>query len=215
MKKNTKWIIVTLVLVFVVGGAYILYDKLSDKIPDVGIIGSDDGPITVITPDETTEKKPEETTENSQAVTEENVTKSNYSPAPDFTVVDENGKEVKLSDYRGKPVVINFWTTWCYYCKEEMPDFNEAFKENTDIQFLMINVTDNVSETIEGGKKFKEDGGYDFPIFFDTTSQASFAYGVTGFPSTYFIDKNGNLVSKQIGMISADLLKEKLSMITE
>ena len=69
--------------------------------------------------------------------------------APDFYVYDEKGEKVDFSEFIGKPVIINFWTTWCPYCVDEMADFNEAYlKYKDDVHFLMVNQTDGVRETI-------------------------------------------------------------------
>ena len=75
--------------------------------------------------------------------------------APDFTVYDLEGNPHKLSDFRGKPVILNFWATWCGYCKMEMPDFNEKYQEyGEDVHFLMVNVTDGNQETMETASAF-------------------------------------------------------------
>ncbi len=135
--------------------------------------------------------------------------------APDFTVFDESGNEVNLSDYFGKPIVLNFWASWCYYCKEEMPDFNKAYHDVPDVYFLMINVTDGVQETQSSAKNFIEAAGYDFPVFYDTELNAASTYGAYGLPMTIFIDKNGNLVTYANGMLSAENLKKGIDLIKE
>ncbi len=135
--------------------------------------------------------------------------------APDFTVVDADGNEVKLSDFFGKPIVLNFWASWCYYCKEEMPDFDEAYKNNPDITFLMVNVTDGRSETMESAQKYVKDAGYSFPVYYDTKLDAASTYGASGLPMTVFIDAEGNLVTYAAGMLSADNLALGISMIVE
>jgi len=133
--------------------------------------------------------------------------------APDFTVLDNDGNEVRLSDYYGKPVVLNFWATWCYYCKVEMPDFNRAYAEYPDVQFLMVNATDGVNETVESAKAYVSEEGYDFEIFFDTDYDAINSYGVTGFPTTFFIDEKGDLVTYSRGMIDYETLISGIEMI--
>lgn len=135
--------------------------------------------------------------------------------APDFTVLDEDGNEVRLSDYRGKPVVLNFWATWCGYCKMEMPDFDTAYAKYPDVQFLMVNVTDGVNETVEKAKAYVETEGFSFDIFFDVKMEAVGRYGVTGYPTTFFIDKDGNAVAMQSGMLKLDILEKGIAMITK
>ncbi|MBQ8311568.1 MAG: TlpA family protein disulfide reductase [Clostridia bacterium] len=135
--------------------------------------------------------------------------------APDFTVLDGNGNEVQLSDFLGQPVVLNFWATWCYYCKVEMPDFDRAYAEYPEVQFLMVNATDGVEETVESAKKYVADEGYAFDIFFDTAFDAINAYGISGFPTTFFIDANGDVVTYRKGMINYETLVSGIGMITE
>ena len=135
--------------------------------------------------------------------------------APDFTVLDYNGNEVNLSDFAGKPIVLNFWATWCYYCKAEMADFNKAYANYPNVQFLMVNATDGERETVASAKKYVEQNGYDFDVFFDVNGDAVNTYGITGFPTTYFIDKDGNLIARGVGMLDYETLEQGIGMITE
>ena len=103
---------------------------------------------------------------------------SQRTPAPDFTVYDGEGNEVHLSDYAGKPVVLNFWSSRCGPCQTEMPDFHEAYLElGQDLHFLMVNVTDGSWDTEESASSFLEEEGYTFPALYDTDSSATGAYG--------------------------------------
>ena len=129
--------------------------------------------------------------------------------APDFTVIDMDGNEVKLSSFAGKPIVINFWATWCGYCKQEMPDFQALYEKYPDIQFVMVNANDTVSN----GKSYISQSGYTFPVFFDTTGEATTAYGVNAFPYTFFINASGELVVYGRGMLSYESIEEGISMI--
>jgi len=131
--------------------------------------------------------------------------------APDFTVLDVDSNVVKLSDYFGKPIVINFWATWCPYCIEEMPLFEEAYKENYDVQFLMINCT--AGDTMSKAKAFIDEQKYTFPVLYDAMGNASQAYSATSLPVTYFIDKDGKIVSRSVGMMSEEKLKEKIDLL--
>ena len=134
---------------------------------------------------------------------------------PDFTVLDENGKEVKLSDFAGKPIVLNFWATWCYYCKQEMPAFDRAYKENPDVQFLMVNATDGQQETVAGVKKYLAENGFSFDVFFDTKGEALYNYGVNAFPMTFFINAKGEPVAYASGMLDYETLLQGIAMIKE
>ena len=134
--------------------------------------------------------------------------------APDFTVLDADGNEVSLSDFFGTPIVLNFWASWCPPCKAELPDFEAACKKyEGKVVFLMVNMTDGQRETVEIAKDFITSEGYTFPVYFDTRYEASYAYGISSIPTTYFINADGTLEAKATGMISAAQLEQGIGMI--
>jgi len=197
MKNIWKWIIIAALLIGFIAGASVLYNKLSKDYK-----GDSLSPTSSAT----------DTASNSASETSSKDDEENFS-APDFKVLDMDGNEVSLSDFKGKPIVLNFWATWCYYCKEEMPDFNKAYKEYPNLQFLMVNATDGVQETKEKATKYVKEQGFDFPIFFDENREAVTNYQVTGFPATYFIDAEGKLVTYASGMIDYETLQKGIGMI--
>ena len=201
MKNNIKWIITAILFIALIGGASVLYNNLSKDYKGENLI------------ENTTNANIEKN--NSDSTSQNNSSEDEKIVAPDFTVLDYNGNEVKLSDFKGKPVVLNFWATWCFYCKEEMPDFNIAFEKYPDVEFLMLNATDGYQETIESAKKYYENEGFDFNIYFDTNSQAVNNYGITGFPTTIFIDKDGYVVASAGGMIDLETLEKGIEMIKD
>lgn len=139
---------------------------------------------------------------------------SSATAAPDFTVYDTDGKTVRLSDFRGKPVVLNFWASWCYYCKQEMPEFSEVYeKEKENIQFLFIDWTDGRQETQEKGEAFLKENGYRFPAYFDLDQEAVSAYGLTGIPATVFIRADGTVAGGQSGAMDQDTLEKGIELI--
>lgn len=140
---------------------------------------------------------------------------TSWSPdSMDFTVLDESGNQVKLSDFHGKPIVLNFWASWCPPCRAELPDFEAACKKyDGKVTFLMVNLTDGKRETVEVAKTFVESQGYTFPVYFDTTYEAAYKYGVSSIPQTYFIDAEGNVAAKATGKISAAQLEEGIGKI--
>jgi len=131
-------------------------------------------------------------------------------PAPDFTLNTLGGQEVTLSKLRDKPVVINFWATWCPSCVEEMPAI-EAFyrKHQNDMHLLAVNVGSN-AETV---MSFAQEKGLDFPILFDENGTVADLYRVRSIPVTVFVDTQGVLVERRIGSMSQAQFTEYLGRV--
>ena len=129
---NKKILITMVALLFaVIAGASVLYGDLSDDL-DMGNLA----------------------TQNPTSPSEPGETEPDIA-APDFTVLDREGNPVKLSDFAGKPVVLNFWASWCGPCKSEMPDFQEAYeKYDGEVVFIMVNCTDGSRETMDTAMEF-------------------------------------------------------------
>lgn len=134
--------------------------------------------------------------------------------APDVTVFDSEGNEVALSSLFGKPIVMNFWASWCPPCKEEMPHFNKVYEEmKEDITFVMIDVVDGQRETMENGKKHIKDNAYTFPVYYDNNQDAAYTYGTRSLPTSYFLDKDGYIITGAEGAIDEDTLRKGIEMI--
>ncbi|MBR3901560.1 MAG: TlpA family protein disulfide reductase [Ruminococcus sp.] len=199
MKNKKTIIILSGLLVLLLGGASVLYNKLSDKVESPQL--ADQKP-------QTTQTASDSSSDNSSEQSAEKIV------APDFTVYDIDGNPVHLSDFKGKPVVLNFWASWCGPCKMEMPDFNEKYLElGEDINFIMVNSTDGSRETVEIASEFIKSTGYSFPVYYDNDSDASMKYGVYSLPTTFFIDADGNFVTYATGAISGDILQKGINMI--
>ena len=122
------------------------------------------------------------------------------SAAPDFQLVDTTGGVRSLSAERGKVVLVNFWATWCPPCKEEMPSMEDLYLDfgGSNFEILAVNVDDDGPAVMPG---FLKDNPHTFPILFDTEFQARTLYGVSMFPETFIVDKNGIITRKIIGAI--------------
>ena len=206
--SNKKSLITTLVvLVIVIAGAAFFYNKFApDLKPGLASIGN--GTSTENTEITVTEGKAE--------LPEEVPEEEEIPLAPDFTVEDLDGNKYKLSDFRGKPVIVNFWASWCGPCKMEMPDFEELYKEYGDkINFIMVNMTDGNQETKDKASKHISDNGYTFPVYYDTETEAAYAYGVSSIPATYFIDSEGYPVVYGVGALDKETLLTGIDMFPE
>ncbi len=117
--------------------------------------------------------------------------------APDFTIGDENGKEVKLSDYRGKLVFLNFWATWCEPCIEEMPDMEVLYKTFKGKNFQMLAVSLDLDwDTV---KDFYRKHNLTLPSFSDPGRQVASKYKVYKYPETFLIDEKGFVIKHYVG----------------
>lgn len=135
---------------------------------------------------------------------------------PDFTVYDAEGNQIHLSDFRGKPVILNFWASWCGPCKSEMPDFDSKAAElDGKVVFMMVNLTDGYQETVDSASAFIKEQGYSFPVYYDTEQNAAQTYGVNSVPITYFIDAEGYGIARAMGAIGAEDLQRGIDMILE
>ena len=117
--------------------------------------------------------------------------------APDFTLQTVDGQQVSLSDYRGKPVILNFWASWCGPCRYEVPAFKSFYDKygNEGVSILAVNTQDNPDSALAYAKS----DGLKFTIPVDPRGQVSSLYNVRGLPTTYFIDKDGIITSIKIG----------------
>ena len=117
--------------------------------------------------------------------------------APDFTLQDMDGATHKLSDYRGKPVIVNFWATWCPPCREEMPSMERAWNKIKDQGIAMLAV--NVGEEEDTIFTFTGDFPASFTILLDTSGKITEQWPIRGLPTTYVVSPEGKLVYRAIG----------------
>lgn len=130
--------------------------------------------------------------------------------APDFELKSLDDKNVKLSDYKGKKVILNFWASWCAPCKEEMPLFEKIYRSNLD-KIVVVGV--NLQESRENIENFIKKFDITFPILLDPSAQVKEMYNVFTQPVTYFIDENGKIVDKKFGALTVEEIYEKVGNI--
>ncbi len=152
--------------------------------------------------------------DNEDASTESTASGAETDLAPDILFTDAEGQEVHLSEFYGKPIVLNFWASWCPPCKAELPDFEAMYQTYGDrVQFVMVNLTDHQYETVEIAQNYIRGEGFTFPVYFDTAGQASRHYDLYSIPVTYFINADGSIRSHTVGMISGENLEAGLRTI--
>ncbi len=136
--------------------------------------------------------------------------------APDFTLTDQYGNPHTLSDYKGKVVFLNFWATWCTPCQKEMPDIEALYQEYNQNQddIIILGVANPQSTSYPFNQdvsedkiiSYLEDHDYTFPVLFDETGDILSQYYISSFPTTFLIDKNGNIVGYAPGMLQKDIM---------
>lgn len=144
---------------------------------------------------------------------------SDLRPAPqaDVKLVDQNGVEHSLSDYRGKTVFLNFFVTWCGPCKREIPDIERLYRDHGENagDLVVLGVANpktqehpqNSDVSVDEVKAFVEDEGITYPVLLDTENALFSAYGISAFPTTFMIDKDGNVFGYATGMLTADTME--------
>jgi len=136
--------------------------------------------------------------------------------APDFALIDWDGNPIRFSDIvaGGKPVVLNFWASWCPACRNEKPGFERVYRDRGgDARFVMLGLADGVRETVETGRGYIEGGGFTMPVYFDTMQEGVRAYGIRFLPTTVFIDGDGYIVAEMQGMVSEEALRRAIDLM--
>lgn len=220
MNSKTKMILGIGAFLVLLGGATLAYNSLSSKISPQNSIDIAQSKGEIKDKDSTGESSEGGNSGSSDSAGDNSGSTKSVEEedlkAPDFTALDSEGNEVKLSELVGKPMVLNFWASWCPPCKAEMPEFNKVYEEmGEDVTFLMVDMVDGQRETMEKGKKHIEKNGFTFPVYYDTKQEAAYIYGVSSIPTTYFIDKEGNVVTGVQGAIDEKTLRKGIAMIMD
>ena len=219
MKKASVWVAILLVFGFVI------YDFVSSSKEEQAIIEEASNPTQVM--DEEAVDIPEEyqdlTDEELDALLEEaggainnngsevQFGASKGDTAYDFYLEDMDGNFVSLSDFRGKKVFLSFWTSWCPYCRAEMPHLQEFAEENEDVVVLGVNVTSSES-SLDNVKGFVDEFGLTFPNLYGT-DDITYLYYVESLPTSYFIDSNGVVNEAVIGPVTKDILEARFALM--
>ena len=199
MNKKNSIILWIVAVVLLITAASIVYSKYKPKggtalVPQESTVES-----TVLSGEKTTE--PASTSEGEKKTF-----------APDFTLKDMNGNNVKLSDYKGKIVILNFWAVWCKYCVQEMPDLNELNKElekDKDVVILAVDAQEDKTTV----KNFLDSNNITLKVLLDSDGAITQTYGITGFPTTFVVNRDGSIYTSIIGATNKAALLDIISKI--
>ncbi len=140
-------------------------------------------------------------------------------PAPDFSLVDVDGRKVSLKSLKGKTVVLDFWATWCGPCKSSFPGMQKAveqYQSNRNVEFLFINSWENAEDKKENAKEFLEENNYPFHVLLDNDNKVIEDYRVSGIPTKFIVDGNGDIRFMKVGFSgnTDELVDELTTMIS-
>lgn len=216
MKSGRGWVlpaVVGVVLVAVLVGALLLYSRLENKMDST----ADRTPAYHSSTDTTASAEATPAPAADAAIIGDSgipgVFKTATQTAPDLTLTDVNGATVRLSSLRGLPTVINFWSTGCAPCREEMDGFQKMYDEyGTQVNFVMLNPVSQ-GDTVASAQKFCNDHGYTFPLYFDEDDDAITLFGVTGLPETVLLNAKGQSYGKVIGGMPQSMLAQAMQLL--
>ncbi len=134
--------------------------------------------------------------------------------SPDFSLQTADGSTVTLSDLQGQPVLVNFWASWCAPCKAEMPAMQRVYEEYRQQGFTILAVNATNQDSQKAATDFATQYGLTFPILFDVRGEASALYQVRALPTTFFVDREGNIHDMLIGgPISEALMRAQVEQM--
>ena len=133
------------------------------------------------------------------------------SPAPDFTLPSIDSTPVRLSEFKGQPVFINFWATWCVPCREEMPLMQEVYDQYRDRGLVILAV--NMEEDARTVRRWVEQGGFTFTFLLDGEGEQVKRYNVTAAPTSYFVGRDGVIRDLKLGALSRNDLQAKVEKL--
>jgi peroxiredoxin len=134
-------------------------------------------------------------------------------PAPDFSLPTADGGTVRLADLKGKPVLINFWATWCQPCREEMPAMQELYEQYRDRGLVILAV--DMEEDLRPVRRWIDQGGYTFTFLLDGEGEQVKRYNINASPTSYFVARDGVIRDLKLGALSRGEMQTKIEKLLE
>ena len=206
MEGNKRGILVTaLLLAVLIGAGPFVYRALASRVPPAE-------PAATAETADTTEETPAGDADATEGANAAAPLLVDYDP----TVYTADGEAVTFTQLAdGRPLVVNFWATWCPYCVDELPDFQAIVADYGDeVSFAFVDAVDGSRETVEVGTAFLAENGFqDLPAYYDTDLDAQIMYGVRSLPTTVVVNGDGEIVAVSSGRIDAALLRGALDQL--
>lgn len=201
----TSGLILTWAVIGIMGCTFA---RLATAVPETALPPTEtDQTDTRVTATKTREVEPTLTPDGQAATPPRGAKKGNM--APDFTLSDLQGKEIRLDDLRGSVILLNFWAVWCGYCRIEMPDLQAAFVEFADQDFFILGI--DVQENEDVVESYVDQLGITFPILLDKQGQAAIAYQIRGLPTSILIDRQGIIQQVHLGLLTEKNIQDYLA----
>jgi peroxiredoxin len=135
------------------------------------------------------------------------------SPAPDFTLPTADGGTVRLADLKGKPVLINFWATWCQPCREEMPAMQELYEQYRDRGLVILAI--DMEEDLRPVRRWIDQGGYTFTFLLDSEGEQVKRYNINASPTSYFVARDGVIRDLKLGALSRGEMQTRVEKLLD
>ncbi len=181
----------------------------NENTPSDDLSKEDDSNVETSTDEEAAEENSQDDSSKDDNKTETTEAEQEKIMAPDFSLTDRDGNEVSLEDYRGKILFLNFFTTWCKYCDQEMPEFQAAVEAYPDdLDFLLVDVFTQENVSVDDVYDWYDERDLTMDMVIDVDGELLRDYPIQAFPTTFFIDRDGSVLAYFPGAMTGDMIEQ-------